>query len=158
MEREVEGQPGNGGCTADRRSGFHDFGCARATHGASGRRTVEGDETGIALEGHRTRQSGRDTGKKYPAEPCRTEGPEQAYRYVPFLRTDRCRKDAPGKRAGQEHVRHYRCHYPYRHERIHGEIHRVTSGWSSSGIRGLRRRRTTDREGAPSSLLYRTAG
>ncbi len=40
------------------------------------------------------------------------------------------------KEAGQEHVRHYRCHYPYRHERIHGEIHRVTSGWAPPGYVG----------------------
>ena len=35
---------------------------------------VEGDEAGIAFEGYRTEQDGRDTGKKYPAEPCGTEG------------------------------------------------------------------------------------
>ena len=158
MERKVEGQPGNGGRTTDRGSGVHDFGCTRATYGASGRCTVEGDEAGIAFEGYRTGQGGRDTGKKYPAEPCGTEGPEQAYRYVPFLRTDGCRKDASGERACQEHVRYYRRHYPYRYERIHGEIHRVTSDRSSSGIRGLRRRRTTDGKGTPSSLLHRIAG
>ena len=158
MERKVERQSRNGGRTTDRGSGVHDFGCTCATYGASGRCTAEGDEAGIAFEGYRTRQGGRDTGKKYPAEPCGTEGPQQAYRYVPFLRTDGCRKDAPGERAGQEHVRHYRRHHPYRHERIHGEIHRVTSGRSSSGIRGLRGRRTIDREGTPSSLLHRIAG
>ena len=64
MEGKFEGKPGNGGRTADRRSCFHDFGSTCATHGTSGRYTVEGDETSIALEGYRTRQSGRDIGKK----------------------------------------------------------------------------------------------
>ena len=36
MERKVEGQPRNGGRTTDRGSGVHDFGCTRATYGASG--------------------------------------------------------------------------------------------------------------------------
>ncbi len=38
------------------------------------------------------------------------------------------------------------CIDPYRYERVYGEIHSLTLGWSASGIRRIRGRRTIDRE------------
>ncbi len=87
-----------------------------------------------------------------PPHPRRPQGPEAAERLVHLPRPDRRREDRAGQGAHRVPVRGPGRHDPARHERVHGEAHRVAPRRLAPGLRRLRGGRTAHRGRAPQAV------
>ncbi len=67
----------------------------------------------------------------------RTERPQQAHRQLHFPWPHRRRQNPYGQSAGQVSLRLGRRAHPHRHERIHGKIRRIATGWRAPGLCGI---------------------
>ncbi len=84
-------------------------------------------------------------------------GPEPADRLVRLPRPDRRREDRGRPGARRVHVRRRARARPARHERVHGEAHRLAARRRAARLRRLRRGRSADRGGPAAALLGRAA-
>ena len=84
------------------------------------------------------------------------EGPQATERLVHLPRAHGRGEDRAGQDAGRVPVRRRGRTDPARHERVHGEAHRVAPGRLPSGVRRLRRGRAAHRSGATQALLGRS--
>ena len=80
----------------------------------------------------RHRPGGRHQGAVagHPPDPRRAQGPQAAERLVHLPRPHRRGEDRVGQDAGRVPLRRRGRHDPARHERVHGEAHRVAA-WSA---------------------------
>ena len=121
----------------------------------AGRRAAEAGEDGGTARATRDRPEGGHQGRvgcRAP-RPQRVAGPEPAHRLIHFPRSDRRRQDRDGPGAGGIFVRRRKRHDSDRHERIHGETHRVAAHRRAAGLRRLRGRRAIERGGAPPAVF-----
>ena len=79
--------------------------------------------------------------------------PEAPHRLVHLHGNDGRGKDGTGESPRRISLQRREHDDAYRHERVYGEIQRVETHRSASGIRGLRRGRTTHRGSAAEALL-----
>ena len=70
-------------------------------------------------------RGGLRRGQRHPPQPGRVERPQPAHRVVPLPGADRCGQDRAGPGAGRVPLRRRAGDDPHRHERVHGEAHRV---------------------------------
>ena len=90
--------------------------------------------------------------RRGPPRPGRPPGPAAAHRLVPVPRSDRRRQDGAGASAGGVPVRRRARDDPHRHERVHGEVHRLATRRRAAGLRRLRRGRPAHRGGPPPAV------
>ena len=94
----------------------------------------------------------------HQAQPCGAEGSSPPHRVVHLLGPHRSRQDRAGQGPRGIPVRRSRRSDSGGHERVHGEVLRLATYWSPSGIRGLRGLRCAHEGGAPPALLRRAPG
>ena len=123
---------------------------------ARGRDREADPHGGAPARARRRPGRGRRGGRERPApRALRAAGPEPPDRLLRLPRANGCRQDRARPRARGVHVRRRARARPARHERVHGEAHRLAARRRSAGLRRLRRRRAADRGGAAPALLGR---
>ena len=86
---------------------------------------------------------------RHPPGSRRPEGSQPAHRLIHLPGPDRRGKDGAGPGAGRVPVRRRAGDGAHRHERVHGEAHRVAPDRRAAGLRRLRGGRPAHRGGAP---------
>ena len=120
---------------------------------AGGRGRTPGEHGGgPAPAHHRPRGSRGGGGRGHTPLPLRTERPQAAHRQLNLPGPDGRGQDGTGQGVVAVHVRRREQHGPRRHVGVHGEAHGFPFDRGSSGLRGLRRRRTANGSGAPPAL------
>jgi len=105
----------------------------------------------------RRRPGLRDQGR-LPGDPPHTrgpQGPEATVGLVHLPRAFGCREDRDRQDARRVPVRRRERADPARHERVHGEAHRVAARRLASRLRRVRRRRPAHRSGASQAVFGR---
>ena len=99
----------------------------RARVAAHGGRGAEAGAAGVHPPRARggAGRGGLRRGQRHPAQPGRAERPQPAHRVVPLPGADRRGQDRAGPGAGRVPLRRRAGDDPHRHERVHGEAHRV---------------------------------
>ena len=124
----------------------------------SGQRTTPAQRDGRSprIGRHRTGRGRFPRNAGHPPQPGRAEGRQPSDRRIHVRRADRRRQDPCCQTTGQIPVRQRGSDDPHRHERIFREAQRKPPDRFASGLRRLRRRRTTNRKSTAPPLL-RTA-
>ena len=135
-----------------RRAGEQMDGHPGAAHAAGGGRQAAGH--GAEPAQPRDRPGPRRGGgqRSRTPRPRGPQGPQAADRLVHLPRPDGRGQDGAGPRPRRVPLRRRGGARAPRHERVHGEAHRLAPGRRAARLRGLRRGRSAHRGGAPAAL------
>ena len=99
----------------------------------------------------------RGRGQRHPPRPRRAAGSQPAARLFHLPGPDRRGQDGAGARAGGVPLRRRAGDGAHRHERVHGEAHRLAPGRRPARLHRLRGGRPAHRGGAAPPLLRAAA-